>query len=78
MTSEILSNPLKPSQLYMLQLMANLEEEDLVEIKKMVRTYLAQKLTRQADAVWEKNGWTSQDENEMLQTHLRTPYKKRP
>jgi hypothetical protein len=76
MTANLIDNPLKPSQLYMLQLMSKIEEEDLIEIKKMVRKYLAQKLTRQADDVWEKNGWTHEQESEILNTHLRTPYQK--
>lgn len=76
MASEILNNPLTPSQLYMLQLMSSIEEEDLIEIKKLVRKYLAQKLTLQADAAWERNGWTSQDEEQILGSHLRTSYKK--
>ncbi|MDZ7896883.1 MAG: hypothetical protein U5N85_02485 [Arcicella sp.] len=76
MAANLINNPLKPSQLYMLQLMSKIEDEDLMEIKKMVRTYLAQKLTRQADTVWEKNGWTHEQESEILNTHLRAPYQK--
>lgn len=76
MTANLINNPLKPSQLYMLQLMSKIEDEDLMEIKKMVRTYLAQKLTCQADTVWEKNGWTHEQESEILNTHLRAPYQK--
>lgn len=75
MAAQIINNPLSESQLYMLRLMANIKEDDLVEIKKLVRKYLAQKLTKQADAVWEQNGWTAADEEQILNSHLRTPYK---
>lgn len=75
MAAQTINSPLSESQLYMLRLMANIKEDDLVEIKKLVRKYLAQKLTKQADAVWEQNGWTAAGEEQILNSHLRTPYK---
>jgi hypothetical protein len=75
MAAQTINSPLSESQLYMLRLMANIKEDDLVEIKKLVRKYLAQKLTKQADSVWEQNGWTAVDEEQILNSHLRTPYK---
>jgi hypothetical protein len=76
MTTQVLSSPLSASQLYMLQLMSKLDDTDLLEVKKLVRGYLADKLTRLADEAWERNGWTNEDEIRLLNTHLRTPYKK--
>ena len=76
MTTETLSSSLSESQLYMLKLMSSIQEDDLIVIKKMVRKYLAEKLTKQADAAWEQNGWTQTDEEQILNTHLRTPYKR--
>jgi hypothetical protein len=75
MATEALGSSLSESQLYMLRLMSSIQEDDLIEIKKMVRKYLAKKLTKQADAAWERNGWTPEDEEQILNTHLRTPYK---
>lgn len=75
MAAQTMNSPLSESQLYMLRLMANIKEDDLIEIKKLVRKYLAQKLTKQADAVWEQNGWTAADEEQILNSHSRTPYK---
>jgi hypothetical protein len=75
MAAQTINSPLSESQLYMLRLMANIKDDDLIEIKKLVRKYLAQKLTKQADAVWEQNEWTATDEEQILNTHLRTPYK---
>jgi hypothetical protein len=74
MTTEILSTPLNESQLYLLQLMSKMDEQDLIEVKKMVKKYLAEKLTRLADEAWERNGWTAEDEQRLLNTHMRTPY----
>jgi hypothetical protein len=77
MTAQTLSSPLSESQLYMLQLMSKMDDTDLLEVKKLVRGYLVNKLTRLADEAWEKNGWTNEDEVRLLNTHLRTPYKKK-
>jgi hypothetical protein len=27
-----------------------------------------------ADEAWERNGWTAEDEQRLLNTHMRTPY----
>jgi hypothetical protein len=72
--SETLSTPLNESQLYLLQLMSKMDERDLVEVKKLVRKYLADKLIKLADEAWERNGWTAEDEQRLLNTHMRTPY----
>ncbi len=76
MEASTLSSPLTESQQYMLRLMSNINEEDLLEIKKMIRHYLAKKLTMQADDAWQKNGWTQADETQLLNSHLRTTYSK--
>jgi hypothetical protein len=69
--SHILNNPLTESQLYMLELMGKFDNSDLLEFKKMVRKYLATKLTKEVDEVWVKNNLS---EKEILSSHLRTPY----
>ena len=76
MSTDTLTTPLTESQLYMLRLMSSLDEKDLQEVKKMVRRYLAEKLTRLGDEAWDRNGWTAENENEILSAHLRTPYSK--
>ena len=73
MTTNTLNTPLTESQLYMLRLMGSLDEKDLQEVKKMVRRYLAEKLTRLADEAWERNEWTAEEETKLLATHLWTP-----
>jgi hypothetical protein len=68
---QILNNPLTESQLYMLELMGKFDNSDLLEFKKMVRKYLATKLTKEVDKVWVKNNLS---EKEILSSHLRIPY----
>ena len=66
-------------QLELLHLFAReVEENDVVEIKKMLLQYFAQKSINIAADMWDKNGWTEADEDKMLKEHLRTPYLKRP
>lgn len=67
--------PLNHHQLEILQLFSReLEETDLIEIKRLIVRYLAEKATRLADEVWEKNNWTNDDMERILKSHLRTPY----
>jgi hypothetical protein len=71
---EVLNSPLTESQLYMLALMSKIDNNDLLELKKMVRKYLAEKLTKEVDEVWKKNNWSQKDEKVFLASHMRTPY----
>ena len=52
----------------------NLDDNDLIEIKKMITKYLSQKVTRMADDVWDKNNWTNDDMDRILTSHERTSY----
>lgn len=52
-----------------------LPEEDLKMIKRLITAYLAEKLNRMADEVWQQKPWTPEDMHRFLATHLRTPYK---
>jgi hypothetical protein len=52
-----------------------LPDEDLKMIKRLITLYLAEKLNRVADEVWEQKAWTNEDMRRLLDTHLRTPYK---
>jgi hypothetical protein len=66
-------------QLELLHLFAReVEENDVIEIKKMLLQYFVQKSMKIAEEAWDKNGWTAEDEDKMLNEHLRTPYLKRP
>ncbi|RMG30315.1 MAG: hypothetical protein D6730_02695 [Bacteroidetes bacterium] len=67
--------PLNNQQLEILKLFSReLDESDFMEIKRMIVRYLAEKLTKMADEVWDEHNWTDEDMENILQTHLRTPY----
>jgi hypothetical protein len=69
-----LNTPLSNLQLELLKLYArNVSQEDLLQIKYMLARYFAQKATDLADKVWVEK---ELDADTILQTHLRTPYKK--
>ena len=62
-------------QLELLKLFSrDLSEEDLKAIKRLIVQYLAEKTTDLADKVWEEKGWTNEDMDRLLDTHMRTPY----
>lgn len=74
-------NPTQPisslnsHQLEILKLFSrDLDESDLIAIKKLIVKYLAEKITKMADEVWDKNNWTDKDMERLLNTHMRTPY----
>jgi len=68
-------NTLNKHQLEILKLFSReLEDEDLIAIKKLIVKYLADKITKMADEIWEENNWTNDDMDRLLKTHKRTPY----
>jgi hypothetical protein len=50
---------------------SDVSETDLIEIKKFLTQYFAQKAMDLADKVWDKNKWDEQDENKFLNEHSR-------
>jgi hypothetical protein len=74
----LVKQPLSPLQLELLQLFArDIEETDLLEIKKLLVQYFAQKAMDLADKVWDSKQWNEQDEERFLNEHHRTPYKRK-
>jgi len=64
-------------QLELLKLFArNISEKDLLKIKDLLVQYFAKKATDAANKVWDEKGWTDKDAERMLNTHMRTPYKR--
>lgn len=62
-TSESLSN----IQLELLKLYAtDIPDEDLINIKRLMVRYFAEKITLQMDMLWEKNNWTAQTMHEWV------------
>ena len=73
-----IKQPLTSLQLELLKLFArDIDESDLIEIKKILIQYFANKAMDAADKVWEQNKWNEQDENRFLNEHNRTPYNRK-
>lgn len=41
-------------------------DSDLIQIKEMIGQYFAKRLTGLADEAWQKNGWTNDDMDSIL------------
>jgi len=75
MNNPQLEIPLNNNQLEILKLFSReLDEVDLLEIKRLIVKYLGEKLTQLADKSWEENNWTQEDMEHLLHSHDRTPY----
>lgn len=73
-SSSQISN-LNHHQLEILKLFSReLDDTDLIEIKRLIVRYLSNKITKMADEIWEEKNWTDEDIERMLKTHKRTPY----
>ena len=73
---ESINFPLSKVQLELLKLFSrDIEDNDLKEIKKLIVKYLSNKLSKDADKVWEEKNWSNEDMDKFLNTHMRTPYK---
>ena len=67
--------PLNRHQLEILKLFSrDLDDNDMVAIKRLIVKYLGEKVTKMADEVWEEKKWTNKDMRRLLNTHERTPY----
>ena len=65
-----LKSPLNPAQLEILKLFSrDLQEEDLLAIKRLIVKYLAEKATKMADQIWKDKGWTDEDMDRLSKTH---------
>lgn len=75
MSTSALEMPLNKHQLELLKLFSrDLDEADLIAIKRLIVQYLGDKITKMADEVWEEKNWTNEDMRKLLNTHERTPY----
>jgi hypothetical protein len=71
-----MQTPLTNLQLELLKLFTRpVSEDDLLEIKKFIVQYFANKAMDLADKVWDENKWDKEDEKKFLNDHLRTTYK---
>ncbi len=76
---QTLQPPFSNIQLELLQLyQSNVDDNDLLAIKKLIADYFANNAIRMADKIWEEQGWDDKKKiNELLKTKMRTPYNKR-
>jgi len=65
-----------PAQLHILQLMNYCRtDESIAELDKVISDYYADKLQSEADRLWEDGTLGADAIEEILNSHLRTPYK---
>ena len=49
-------------------------DEELLEVKKVLSSYLASKLDEEMDELWDSGQWNNEKNEALLKEHLRTPY----
>jgi hypothetical protein len=70
------STKLNAVQMHLLKMFARpMDEQDLTAIKDLLSNYYAQKVDAESDKLWEEKGMSQQTINDLLNAHLRTPYK---
>ncbi|MBK9014395.1 MAG: hypothetical protein IPM82_10055 [Saprospiraceae bacterium] len=52
----------------------NVSDEDVLEIRRLLIRYFAEKAIHAANKVWDEKGWTNEDAERMLHEHMRTTY----
>jgi len=69
---QVLNTPLTNVQLELLKVFSHqLSESELLELKKLLVHFFAQRLIEQADKVWEEKNWTDKDMDTLLETKMR-------
>lgn len=69
----IARQPLSNLQLELLKVFSHqLNDEEVVDLKKMLVTFFAQRAISQANKTWDKEGWNDTDVDRMLATKMRT------
>ena len=70
------STSLNPVQLHLLRMFSyNGDEQSLFELKEALFNYYCQKLGEEGKRVWKEKNMSNETMRELLNTHLRTPYK---
>lgn len=70
-----LQTPLTEPQLDLLRMFSyKVDAADWLAIKRMIVHYFAQKAIEGADKGWDEEGWDDKKVDDLLNTHLRTPY----
>lgn len=75
--SSPIAQPFSKAQLELLQLFSfDIPEEQYDLLKKILLRFKAEVLMDKADRIWDEKGWTDEDIRRMLQTKMRTPYRR--
>lgn len=65
-----------PTQIHLLKMFSYAKtEEAFDEIKKALSLYFADRVSDDMDALWDKGEWSEEENEAILNEHLRTPYK---
>ncbi|HOY16961.1 MAG TPA: hypothetical protein PLC89_06710 [Haliscomenobacter sp.] len=69
---EVLKQPLSNVQLELLKTFSHqLSESEILELRKILAQFFAQRAIQLANEVWDKNEWTDEDVDRMLETKMR-------
>ncbi len=64
--------PLSNVQLELLKVFSHqLSESDLIELRKMLALFFAQRLVNEADKTWEEKKWDNNEVDKILNTKMR-------
>jgi len=75
--SSPIAQPFSKAQLELLQLFSfDIPENQYDVLKKILLRFKAEILMDKADQIWEEKGWTDEDIRRMLETKMRTPYRR--
>ena len=70
------STMLNPVQLHLLRVFSyNKDEESLNELKEVLFNHYCQKVDKEGKRIWQEKGMNNEMMHDLLNTHLRTPYK---
>ena len=73
-----LKAPLTEPQLELLQMFTRpVEMADWQNIKTLITKYFAERAIQEANKIWDEEGWDNAKVQELLNSHLRTPYHKK-
>ena len=65
-----------PVQLHLLRMFSyNKDEDSLSELKEVLFNHYCQKLNEEGKRIWKEKNMSNEMMHELLNTHLRTPYK---
>ena len=67
---------LNRAKLSILRLLGRMDTlEKVEELRRVISNYYAQKATQERDCLWDRGAWGEEQNNAVLNEHLRTPYK---